>query len=154
MKSSFRIFPLLVFTLFLFTAAWGETNAELCKKKYVVKDFITAYPICLEAAAKGDSDAQFNLGQLYYNGEGVKQDYAEAAAWFRKAAEQGYPAAEARLADMYFTGTGVPKDAAQVIAWTRRAANTETLKAKSLSATSTSSDGLASPRTIPKASSG
>jgi hypothetical protein len=26
---------------------------------------------------------------MYYNGEGVKQDYAEAIKWFQKAADQG-----------------------------------------------------------------
>ena len=26
---------------------------------------------------------------MYYNGEGVQKDYAEAARWYKKAAEQG-----------------------------------------------------------------
>ena len=34
-------------------------------------------------------DAQNHLGFMYYTGEGVAQDYQEAAKWFRKAAEQG-----------------------------------------------------------------
>ena len=38
-------------------------------------------------ANAGDADAQYNLGASYYIGQGVPQDYAQAAAWYRKAAE-------------------------------------------------------------------
>ncbi len=41
------------------------------------------------AAEKGDAIAQAKLGDMYYNGEGVQKDYAEAARWYKKAAEQG-----------------------------------------------------------------
>ena len=37
-------------------------------------------------AAAGDAAAQFELGILYYYGQGVTQDYAQARAWFEKAA--------------------------------------------------------------------
>jgi len=40
-------------------------------------------------AGQGDADAQLDLGNAYYYGEGVRQDYAEAGTWYRKAAEQG-----------------------------------------------------------------
>ena len=33
------------------------------------------------------------LGDCYYKGQGVPQDYAQAVSWYRKAAEQGYPMA-------------------------------------------------------------
>ena len=37
-----------------------------------------------EAAINGDASAQCSLGVCYCNGEGVPQDYAEAAKWFTK----------------------------------------------------------------------
>jgi len=40
-------------------------------------------------AERGDAEAQDILGNMYYNGQGVPQDYKEAARWYRKAAEQG-----------------------------------------------------------------
>ena len=43
-----------------------------------------------EAAQLGDADAQFNLGQFYECGEGVKMDFDEAMYWYRKAADQGH----------------------------------------------------------------
>ncbi len=43
-----------------------------------------------ERAAEGDVIAQYNLGVVYAAGQGVPQNDAEAALWYRKAAEQGY----------------------------------------------------------------
>ncbi len=41
------------------------------------------------AAERGDIDAQYNLGLMYENGNGVAKDEAKAIKWYRKAAEQG-----------------------------------------------------------------
>lgn len=40
-------------------------------------------------AEQGLAEAQNKLGDCYYNGEGLAQDYIEAVKWYRKAAEQG-----------------------------------------------------------------
>lgn len=40
-------------------------------------------------AAQGDANAQNNLGVLYFEGQGVPQDYAKARQWFEKAVTQG-----------------------------------------------------------------
>ncbi len=70
-----------------------------------------------KAAEQGHADAQYNLGVMYANGDGVPEDYAEAVRWFRKAAEQGDALAQARLGVMYATGEGVPEDVIQAYAW-------------------------------------
>ena len=44
-------------------------------------------------AEAGDAASQFNLGFRYATGEGVPEDDAEAARWFRLAAEQGHASA-------------------------------------------------------------
>jgi len=36
-------------------------------------------------AEQGEAAAQFNLGLMYATGQGVPQDDAEAAKWFRRA---------------------------------------------------------------------
>ena len=41
------------------------------------------------SAEQGYTEAQYNLGRCYYNGEGVSQDYTQAVYWWSKAAEQG-----------------------------------------------------------------
>ena len=73
-------------------------------------------------ADQGDAQAQFNLALMYYEGEGVPQDYAEAIKWFRKAAEQGLAAAQFTLALMYATGQGVPQDYVESYVWNSLAA--------------------------------
>ena len=67
-------------------------------------------------------DAQYNLGLMYDNGEGVPQDYAEAVKWYRLAAEQGHAKAQYNLGLMYDNGEGVPQDYAEAVKWYRLAA--------------------------------
>ncbi len=59
-------------------------------------------------------DTQYNLGTLYENGLGVKQDNAEAVKWFPKAAEQGDANAQFNLAVLYHNGQGVKQNYAEV----------------------------------------
>jgi TPR repeat protein len=61
--------------------------------------------------------AQTELGKCYYRGEGVTQDFAEAARWFRRAADQGDKDAQDRLAVCYSRGEGVIKDYLQAYKW-------------------------------------
>ena len=72
-------------------------------------------------AGKGDAKAQFNLGLKYDTGEGVPQNYTEAAKWYRKAAEQGYAEAQFNLGTLYDEGRGVPQDYAEAAKWYRKA---------------------------------
>jgi hypothetical protein len=71
----------------------------------------------------GDASAEFNLGNKYYDGHGVSQDYSEAATWYRKAAARGYAEAQLKLGTMYLTGKGVAKDPAEALTWYRKAAD-------------------------------
>ena len=53
-------------------------------------DFAGAVKEWREPAKKGDPDAQFNMGQAYKLGRGVKQDLNLAADWYQRAAKQGH----------------------------------------------------------------
>jgi TPR repeat protein len=53
--------------------------------------------VCSSDLDQGHADAQNNLGTCYYNGQGVPQDYAQAAGWYRKAADQGFALAQRKL---------------------------------------------------------
>ena len=81
-----------------------------------------AFKRCLKAAEQGDADAQFNLGVMYEQGNGVKKDYTQAAKWYRKAAEQGHADAQFNLGSMYANGEGVKQDDTQAVEWFRKAA--------------------------------
>ena len=56
-------------------------------------------------------------------GQGVPQDYGEAAKWYRLAAEQGNPTAQSNLGSMYYSGQGVPQDYVQAYMWVDLAAS-------------------------------
>ena len=59
------------------------------------------------AAEQGDADAQWHLGNAYYNGEGVEQDYVKAATWYRTAAIFGNASAQNNLGAAFYNGEGV-----------------------------------------------
>ena len=75
-----------------------------------------------EAAEKGDTAAQFEMGRVYQQGSGVPKDYAQAADWYAKAAAAGHAAAEDRLGELYEFGLGVEKDVSKAVALYRKAA--------------------------------
>ena len=70
------------------------------------------------------------LGNCYYNGEGVTQDYEEAVEWFTKSAEQGLREAQHRLGNCYNKGKGVTKDYREAVKWLTKAAEQGDMTAK------------------------
>jgi TPR repeat protein len=59
---------------------------------------------------------------MYVFGEGVPNNEAEAARWYRLAAEHGYATAQLHLAVAYENGHGVPQDEVEAVRWYRKAA--------------------------------
>lgn len=95
----------------------GEARAA-----YEKGDFTAALRAFRALAGDGDADAQYNLGLMYANGQGVAADFAEAARWYRMAAEQGHPEAQTNLGFLYRAGKGVAKDDGEALKWYRAAA--------------------------------
>src|SRR5262249_60754173 len=74
-------------------------------------------------AEQGNAEAEYRLGRMSEGGQGVRQDSAEAAKWYRKSAEQGYPPAQRSLGSMYQGGYGgLSKDEAEARRWFTKAA--------------------------------
>ena len=69
------------------------------------------------AAEQGHAKAQLALGNMYFNGFGIPQNYVEAAKWYSKAAEQGDELAQFGVGLIYRDGLGVPKDKALAYMW-------------------------------------
>ncbi len=63
-----------------------------------------------KAAETGHAEAQYRLGMLHANGEGVTLDYREAAQWIEKAAKQDLAEAQAALGWLYANGLGAKQD--------------------------------------------
>ena len=68
-------------------------------------------------ARAGDEDNQVTLGNMYYHGKRVKQDYKKAFKWFKKAAEKGNLPAQFILSVMYHKGEGVEKNNKEAFIW-------------------------------------
>ena len=85
-------------------------------------DYDTALKEWRPLAEQGLSQAQYNLGLMYAEGEGVAQDYQEAVRWYRLAAEQGHASGQFSLGAMYTAGQGVPKDYVLAHMWINLAA--------------------------------
>jgi TPR repeat protein len=106
-----RTRPFLVILLAASIAILFATSSQSADIKAVRKQ-----------AEAGNVDAQFNIGSIYENGAGVKQDYAEAGRWYRKAAERGDVRAQYNLGIFHQNGWGVPQNPAEAAKWYRKAA--------------------------------
>jgi TPR repeat protein len=84
---------------------------------YKAKDYATALKSFQRAALQGDARAQYNLGQMYSQGQGAPQDDAEAVKCYRLAALQGHVDAQINLGSMYARGQGVLLDKVRAYMW-------------------------------------
>ena len=89
---------------------------------YESGDYATALREWKPLAEQGNASAQYNLGVMYDNGQGVSEDDEEAVKWYTLAAEQGNPQSQGNLGVMYEHGQGVPKDDKEAVKWYRLAA--------------------------------
>lgn len=74
------------------------------------------------AADSGNADAQTQLGMLLQAGEGVEQNFSEAASLFRAAAERGHAEGQCQLGMCLQAGKGVPQSQREAAHFYRRAA--------------------------------
>jgi uncharacterized protein len=113
---------LVLAILFFARAVPCEGDFSTAWKAYGSGDYKTAFREFLSIAEEGDAKAQRKLGLMYSEGQGVPQDYAQAAHWYRKAADQGNAYAQTKLGFLYSLGQGVPQDYVQAHLWFNLAA--------------------------------
>jgi TPR repeat protein len=80
-------------------------------------DYAAALAVYRPLAEQGNPVAQYSLGQMYFNGQGVTRNDAEALKWYSLAARQGNGSAQASLATMYDVGEGVPQNYIRAYMW-------------------------------------
>ncbi|MBP5682217.1 MAG: toll/interleukin-1 receptor domain-containing protein, partial [Bacteroidales bacterium] len=71
----------------------------------------------MSAAKNGNAAAQVALGNCYYNGDRIDEDYEKAVKWYKKAANQGNFQAQNNLGECYRDGEGVEEDIDEAIKW-------------------------------------
>jgi TPR repeat protein len=81
-------------------------------------------------AELGLDEAQYGLGNLYYQGTGVPKSPREAAKWYYLAANQGHAKAQLALGWTYGGARGVPKDLKESARWFRKAAEQGQIEAQ------------------------
>ena len=86
-------------------------------------DYGTALRLFRPLADQGDVHAQYDLGLMYLDGQGIPQNDAEAVRWFRLAADRGHAAAQNNLGASYLNGRGVPQNYGEATKWYRKAAD-------------------------------
>jgi uncharacterized protein len=100
--------------------AWADFKAGV--DAYQRGDYATALREWQPLAEQGQALAQYNLGLLYANGQGVSKDDAQAQQWYEKAAAQGHADAQVNLGILYDYGRGVAQDYKKAVYWYRLSA--------------------------------
>ena len=80
-------------------------------------DYSTAFNIWLSLAEQENVSAQFNIGLMYKQGQGILKNFSEAAYWFQMAAKQGDPQAQLELASLYQMGRGILENPTYAYMW-------------------------------------
>lgn len=80
-------------------------------------EYEKAVEIFADLSGKDFLDAAYWLGDAYYYGRGVENDFLEAAKWYKIAARNGNKDAAEMLAVMYYYGRGVPQDLTMSVRW-------------------------------------
>jgi uncharacterized protein len=89
---------------------------------YEAGDYAVALKEWRPLAEAGDIGAQVVLGNMYFDGNGVNQDNAEAINWYRLAAEQGDTSTQERLGSYYLFDHHGVRDFKEAVKWLKLAA--------------------------------
>ena len=121
------VFPMLFFTVFIHTVAAQEvvgrsSNYVLGVEAFQEGDYRRAFDAWSLGSYEGNAEAQYNLGVLYLEGQGIKANVDQARAWFLKAANQNHVEAQYNLGHMALSGIGVEKNTEKALLWWKRAA--------------------------------
>ncbi len=100
----------------------GTDQFKLGYKAYLIEDYKTALDYWQPLAKAGNAEAQYHLGMMYYNGQGVPVDFVSASRFFRSSANQGDAGAQYLIGEMRLKGKGVAQDAGLAGVWFKKAA--------------------------------
>jgi len=117
-------------TLLLLTRSSMAGPYEDGKAAYELGDYATALHIWKGLADEGNQSAQYALGEIYSQGQGMSRDDRTAAKWYERAAANGHVLAQSRLGAMYAEGRGIPQSLSKAMKWYRRAAQQGDLPAQ------------------------
>ena len=91
----------------VFKSKTPEQEAQCEYGTHIYPDSPTAISWLTKAAERGSPEAQYNLGNYFYLGEGVKENLILAKKWIRMAAKQKHPKAYDYLFMIYYYEDGI-----------------------------------------------
>lgn len=80
-------------------------------------NYAEAYCFWKPLAEQGSAEAQYHIGWLYANGNGLSVDPERALAWWTRAAKQGFGDAQFAVGLAYTTGDGMERDLDEAVVW-------------------------------------
>ena len=101
---------ILVLLVVLFSIGFSKDLTELGSEAYDKGDYQKATKLWQKACDSGEAVGCSNLGFLYENGQGVKQNYQKAAQLYQKACDGGNAVGCSNLGVSYNNGRGVKQD--------------------------------------------
>ena len=113
---SLHRFSFCAFTILLCSVLSAAGDLESAKRAYQDKDYAKAFKEVMPLADQGNADAQFILGKMYWEGQGVLKDSDQAIKWFKLSAAQGNADAQFYLGSFYLLPH---RDIAEGVKWLR-----------------------------------
>ncbi len=105
-----------VFTLAA-APAWANEDAfDEAIHTYGCADYPKAFSMIVPLANSGHALAQYQMGLMLEQGQGIEANLAEAFKWYQKAADQGVADAYFAVGQIYSRGVVVPRDAVKAFA--------------------------------------
>ena len=95
----------------------SEARYEAGLDAFNRQDYTNAVDVWRPLAEEGDTRAQYYLGVMCEEGNGVLEDDGEAVRWYRLAAEQGVAAAQNNLGWRCQNGFNIPEDDGEAVKW-------------------------------------
>ena len=102
-----KVYLLLTLVMFYASQAIGQTT----------------FAENIEKAKAGDSNAQLEIGNCYFNGNGVAKDYEQAMKWWKKSASKNNSVAQYNIGMLYDNGFGVKRNYEKAIEWYQKSAD-------------------------------
>lgn len=105
MKSVRKLLIVVFLIPFLASCFWNSLNLREGIYHFRAQNFRSAFVRLMPEAKRGQRDAQYAVGYMYYYGQGVVEDRKKAWFWITQAAQKGQPDA---VKATQILGTGHP----------------------------------------------
>jgi TPR repeat protein len=122
--------PVLIVLMSLLISPASAQDYVKAFNAYSRGDYALAQREFRSLAQRGSVLAQYKLGLMFNNGEGVRRDFGEAVIWFSRAATYGYAPAQRSLGVKYEKGQGVKRSYSEAVRWYRHGADQGDAKAQ------------------------